>query len=417
MDKFTIQGNTKLTGQIKVSGSKNSALPIIISSLLTDEKCVIKNVPNLHDISSTIDILQYLGKKVEFKNNTITITKNGCCKTDIPYELVKKMRASFLSAGPLLARYKHATISLPGGCAIGIRPVDIHLKGFSKLGAKIKQKGGDILISAKKLKPAKIILGFPSVGASQNLLMCASLVEGKTILENIAREPEVDDLINCLNGMGAKISYQANKVIVEGVKKLSGINHTVIADRIETGTYLIAAACTKSTIEVINCEPENDEILIEYLQEAGFNVKCGKNSIKISPRTKNVKPVHIKTAPYPGFATDLQPLWMVLMSQAKGTCEVSEDIFENRFMHVAELVRMGANIHMEGKTASIMGGTSFTGANVMSSDLRGGACLVLAGLCASGETVVDRVYHIDRGYEQLEKKLAGLGATIKRKKA
>ncbi|MBT7283269.1 MAG: UDP-N-acetylglucosamine 1-carboxyvinyltransferase, partial [Elusimicrobiaceae bacterium] len=259
MDKFTIQGNTKLTGQIKVSGSKNSALPIIISSLLTDEKCVIKNVPNLHDISSTIDILQYLGKKVEFKNNTITITKNGCCKTDIPYELVKKMRASFLSAGPLLARYKHATISLPGGCAIGIRPVDIHLKGFSKLGAKIKQKGGDILISAKKLKPAKIILGFPSVGASQNLLMCASLVEGKTILENIAREPEVDDLINCLNGMGAKISYQANKVIVEGVKKLSGINHTVIADRIETGTYLIAAACTKSTIEVINCEPENDE--------------------------------------------------------------------------------------------------------------------------------------------------------------
>ncbi len=416
MDRFIIQGHAKLKGQIKVSGSKNAVLPILISSLLTDDKCVVKNVPNLHDIQSTIDILKYLGKKVDFKNNVVTITKNGCCKTDIPYDLVKKMRASFLCAGPLLARYNHAEISLPGGCAIGIRPVDIHLKGFTKLGAKIKQKGGDILISTKKLKPAKIILSFPSVGASQNLLMCAVLVEGKTILENIAREPEVDDLIKCLNNMGARISYEANKVIVEGVKKLSGINHSVIADRIETGTYLIAGACTRSNLEIKNCEPENNEILIEYLQEAGFNIKCDKNSIKISPRTKNIKPVHIKTAPFPGFATDLQALWMVLMSQAKGTCETSEDIFENRFMHVAELVRMGAKIHMEGKTATIEGGNNLNGANVMASDLRGGACLVLAGLCAGGETIVDRVYHIDRGYDKLEYKLAKLGAKIKRVK-
>ncbi|MBO4707915.1 MAG: UDP-N-acetylglucosamine 1-carboxyvinyltransferase [Elusimicrobiaceae bacterium] len=414
MDQFIINGGRKLKGTVEIGGSKNAALPILIATLLTDEKCVIKRVPKLRDINTTIKILEALGKKVTFENGTCTITKQTALKMKLPYDLVKQMRASFWVAGPLLARKKHAEIALPGGCAIGVRPVDIHLKGFKKLGAKVILNEGNIVLKAKKLAPTKIILSFPSVGATQNLLMCASLIKGKTIFENIAREPEVFDLINALKTMGAKICMdQQGRLIVDGVEKLKGMNHTVCADRIQTGTFLIAGAITKGEITVKNCVPEDNEILLEYLQEAGAKITTGKDWVKIKA-PKTIKPVNIKTAPFPGFATDLQAPWLALMTLAKGSTEVSEDIFENRFMHAPELVRMGANIVIEKNVAKVTGVTKLTPATVMASDLRGGAALVLAALAAKGQSCVERVYHIDRGYEEFEQKLTALGAKIKR---
>ncbi len=414
MDQFIINGGRKLKGAIEIGGSKNAALPILIATLLTDEPCVIKRVPKLRDINTTIKILEALGKKVIFENGTCTITKQTALKFKLPYDLVKQMRASFWVAGPLLARKKHAEIALPGGCAIGVRPVDIHLKGFKKLGAKVILNEGNIVLKARKLMPAKIILSFPSVGATQNLLMCATLIKGKTVFENIAREPEVFDLINALKTMGANICMdQQGRLIVEGVEKLKGMHHTVCADRIQTGTFLIAAAITKGEITVKNCVPEDNEILLEYLQEAGAKITTGKNWVKIKA-PKIIKPVNIKTAPFPGFATDLQAPWLALMTLAKGSTEISEDIFENRFMHAPELVRMGANIIIEKNVAKVTGVTKLTPATVMSSDLRGGAALVLAALAAKGQSCVERVYHIDRGYEEFEQKLTALGAKIKR---
>ena len=414
MDQFIIKGGRKLKGTVEIGGSKNAALPILIATLLTDEKCVIKRVPKLRDINTTIKILEALGKKVSFENGTCTITKQTALKVKLPYDLVKQMRASFWVAGPLLARKKHAEIALPGGCAIGVRPVDIHLKGFKKLGAKVILNEGNIILKAKKLAPTKIILSFPSVGATQNLLMCASLIKGKTVFENIAREPEVFDLINALKTMGAKICMdQQGRLIVEGVEKLKGMNHTVCADRIQTGTFLIAGAITKGEITVKNCVPEDNEILLEYLQEAGAKITTGENWVKIKA-PKTIKPVNIKTAPFPGFATDLQAPWLALMTLAKGNTEVSEDIFENRFMHAPELIRMGANIMIEKNVAKVTGVTKLTPATVMASDLRGGAALVLAALAAKGQSCVERVYHIDRGYEEFEQKLTVLGAKIKR---
>ena len=414
MDQFIIKGGRKLKGTVEIGGSKNAALPILIATLLTDEKCVIKRVPKLRDINTTIKILEALGKKVSFENGTCTITKQTALKVKLPYDLVKQMRASFWVAGPLLARKKHAEIALPGGCAIGVRPVDIHLKGFKKLGAKVILNEGNIILKAKKLAPTKIILSFPSVGATQNLLMCASLIKGKTVFENIAREPEVFDLINALKTMGAKICMdQQGRLIVEGVEKLKGMNHTVCADRIQTGTFLIVGAITKGEITVKNCVPEDNEILLEYLQEAGAKITTGKDWVKIKA-PKTIKPVNIKTAPFPGFATDLQAPWLALMTLAKGNTEVSEDIFENRFMHAPELVRMGANIVIEKNVAKVTGVAKLTSATVMASDLRGGAALVLAALAAKGQSCVERVYHIDRGYEEFEQKLTALGARIKR---
>ena len=414
MDQFIINGGRKLKGTVEIGGSKNAALPILIATLLTDEPCVIKRVPKLRDINTTIKILEALGKKVIFENGTCTITKQTALKFKLPYDLVKQMRASFWVAGPLLARKKHAEIALPGGCAIGVRPVDIHLKGFKKLGAKVILNEGNIVLKARKLMPAKIILSFPSVGATQNLLMCATLIKGKTVFENIAREPEVFDLINALKTMGANICMdQQGRLIVEGVEKLKGMHHTVCADRIQTGTFLIAAAITKGEITVKNCVPEDNEILLEYLQEAGAKITTGKNWVKIKA-PKIIKPVNIKTAPFPGFATDLQAPWLALMTLAKGSTEISEDIFENRFMHAPELVRMGANIIIEKNVAKVTGVTKLTPATVMSSDLRGGAALVLAALAANGQSCVERVYHIDRGYEEFEQKLTALGASIKR---
>ncbi len=415
MDRFIIHGGKKLHGTVHISGSKNAALPILVATLLTDEPCVLHRVPNLRDVRTTLKILEYLGKKVEYKDNTATITADGTLKNTLPYELVKQMRASFWVAGPLLARFKTAEIPLPGGCAIGVRPVDIHLKGFEKLGAECETKAGNVILRARELTPAKIVLRFPSVGATQNLLMCACLIPGETVLENVAKEPEVDDVIAFLNKMGADIRQgEKGQLIVHGKTALHGAEHTVVADRIETGSYVLAACATRGDVTVSGCVPEHNSILWEDLQEAGFTLDIQKDAIRVLPYEGAIKPVRVRTAPYPGFATDLQAPWMTLMTLCDGTAEVDEDIFENRFMHAPELVRMGADIVTEKSVARVTGVKELSAAHVQASDLRGGMALVIAGLCAPGETEVERVYHIDRGYENLEQKLTALGADIRR---
>lgn len=415
MDRFIIRGGKKLSGTVHISGSKNAALPILVATLLTDEPCTLHRVPNLRDVRTTLKILQYLGKKVTYQNNTVTIEANGQLKNNLPYELVKQMRASFWVAGPLLARFKEAQIPLPGGCAIGVRPVDIHLKGFEKLGASCHTQAGNVLIHAEQLTPAKIVLRFPSVGATQNLLMCACLIDGETVLENVAKEPEIDDVIAFLNKMGAAIrTDEKGRLVVRGVRALHGAVHTVVADRIETGSYLLAAAATRGEVTVADCVPEHNAILLDDLQEAGFQLDIGKTSVRVHSYEGEIKPLRIRTAPYPGFATDLQAPWMTLMTLCNGTAEVDEAVFENRFMHAPELVRMGARISTEKSVARITGVKELSAAHVQSSDLRGGFALVMAGLCATGETEVERVYHIDRGYENLEEKLTALGADIRR---
>ncbi|WP_428071886.1 UDP-N-acetylglucosamine 1-carboxyvinyltransferase [Candidatus Avelusimicrobium alvi] len=415
MDRFIIRGGKKLNGSVHTSGSKNAALPILVATLLTDEPCVLHRVPNLRDVRTTLKILEYLGKKIEYRDNTVTVTADGVLKNNLPYELVKQMRASFWVAGPLLARFKVAEIPLPGGCAIGVRPVDIHLKGFEKLGAECEMKAGNVILRAKELVPAKIVLRFPSVGATQNLLMCACLIPGETVLENVAKEPEVDDLIVFLNKMGADIRVgDKGQLVVRGKTALHGAEHAVVADRIESGSYMLAAAATRGDVTVDGCVPEHNSILIEALQEAGFTLDVTPDSVHVHAYDGEIKPVRVRTAPYPGFATDLQAPWMTLMTLCGGTAEVDEDIFENRFMHAPELVRMGADIVTEKSVARITGVKTLCAAHVQASDLRGGMALVIAGLCAAGETEVERVYHIDRGYEDLEQKLTALGADIRR---
>ncbi len=415
MDRFLITGGKKLHGTVHISGSKNAALPILVATLLTDEKCVLRRVPNLRDVRTTLKILEYLGKKITYQNNTVTVEANSALKNDLPYELVKQMRASFWVAGPLLARFKQADIPLPGGCAIGVRPVDIHLKGFEKLGAVCEVKAGNVLIRADQLAPAQIVLRFPSVGATQNLLMCACLIPGETILENTAKEPEVDDVIAFLNKMGADIhTDDKGRLVVHGKTALHGAQHTVVADRIETGSFILAAAATRSDVTVADCVPDHNAILLSDLREAGFTLDVTDTSVRVHAYDGDIHPVRVRTAPYPGFATDLQAPWMTLMTLCKGTAEIDEDIFENRFMHAPELVRMGANIYTEKSVARVTGVEKLSAAHVQASDLRGGFALVMAGLCADGETEVERVYHIDRGYENLEQKLTALGADIRR---
>lgn len=415
MDRFLINGGKKLNGTVHISGSKNAALPILVATLLTDEKCVLHRVPNLRDVRTTLKILEYLGKKITYQDNTVTVEANGPLKNGLPYELVKQMRASFWVAGPLLTRFGQADIPLPGGCAIGVRPVDIHLKGFEQLGAQCEVKAGNVIIRAEKLQPAQIILRFPSVGATQNILMCAALIPGETILENTAKEPEVDDVILFLNKMGAQIKTDdKGRLIVRGVKALHGAEHTVVADRIETGSFLLAAAATRGDVTVEDCVPEHNAILLSDLRDAGFTLDVTDTSVRVRAYDGKINPVRVRTAPYPGFATDLQAPWMTLMSLCSGTAEIDEDIFENRFMHAPELVRMGAQIYTEKSVARVTGVEKLSAAHVQASDLRGGFALVMAGLCAEGETEVERVYHIDRGYEKLEDKLTALGATIRR---
>lgn len=415
MDRFLVEGGRRLKGVVKISGSKNACLPILVASLLTDEPFVLHRVPNLRDVRTTLKILTALGKKAQYENGTVTITADGDLKNVLPYELVKQMRASFWVAGPLLARFKEAVIPLPGGCALGARPVDIHLKGFERLGATCQTERGNVVLSAQNLQPAKITLRFPSVGATQNLMMCAALIPGETVLENVAKEPEIDDVAAVLNQMGAEVfTDEKGRLVVHGKEHLGGVEHTVVADRIESGSYMIAAAAARGDVKVDGCVPEHNSILLEYLQEAGVPLEIGADYVHVKPYDTPLKPLRMKTAPYPGFATDLQAPWMTLMALANGASEIDEDIFENRFMHAPELVRMGADIVTEKSIARVNGVKQLSGAHVMASDLRGGFALLIAGLCAQGITEIERVYHIDRGYEDPEGKLNALGAKVTR---
>ena len=414
MDTFVIDGGKPLRGSIAISGSKNAALPILIATLLTDEPCRISNVPDLRDIRTTLKLLERLGKKVETRGNTVSIKALRPLKTTAPYDLVKQMRASVLVAGPLLARYGRARVPLPGGCAIGLRPVDIHLQGFENMGAWKGYEHGDILLKAEKLKPAAVTLRYPSVGATENLMMAACLVPGKTRILNAAREPEIEDLACFLNGMGAKITGAGRSTIdIRGAASLRGVDHRVIPDRIETGTFLIAAAATGGRVRLEGASGRDLKALIGGLRRAGAVIREDSNGLLLDMPSRP-KPVSIATAPHPGFPTDLQAPWMSLMGLAKGNCRNKESVFENRFLHAAELSRMGAQIRVSGGTARVMGRRQLHGAPIMASDIRAGAALLVAALAAKGRSELQRVYHIDRGYERVESKLRKLGARIRR---
>ncbi|MCL2144247.1 MAG: UDP-N-acetylglucosamine 1-carboxyvinyltransferase [Endomicrobia bacterium] len=414
MDKIVINGGKKLKGEVKVSGSKNSALPILFATLLTDEPCAIENVPSLADVNTTLAFLNFIGKRTVKSGSKVKILASGKYKHIAPYDLVRRMRASVLVMGPLLARLNKVDVSLPGGCAIGARPIDIHLEAFKKMGVKIKVEGGYVKTAAGKgLKGNKIEFRFPSVGATENILLAAALAKGKTEIVNAAREPEIVDLADMLNKMGAKISGAGSKtIVIEGVEKLRGVKHSVIPDRIEAATYLIAAAITKGKILLKNVCPEHLKAVIDKLKKCGMEIKeTGKT---VSAKWVNdLKPRNISTEVYPGFPTDVQAQWMALMCLLKGKSCVKENVFENRFLHVAELQRFGADLTIDGKFVNIKGVEQLSGAPVMVSDLRAGAALVLAGLAAKGRSTVSRIYHLDRGYELLERKLKKIGADIK----
>jgi UDP-N-acetylglucosamine 1-carboxyvinyltransferase len=417
MDKIIINGGKKLKGEIKISGSKNSALPILFAALLTDEPCTITNVPSLADINTTIAFLNFIGKKTIKKGSTVKMFSSDKYKHIAPYDLVRKMRASVLIMGPLLARLNKVDVSLPGGCAIGARPIDIHLEAFKKLGAKIEIEGGYIkTVCEKGLRGNDIAFRFPSVGATENIMLAAVLAEGKTKIINAAKEPEIEDLAAILNKMGAKVSGAGTKTItIEGVKKLHGVTHSVIPDRIEAATYLIAAAITKGEVLLKNICPDHLKAVTSKLKKCGLAIKESKNTI-FAKWIKVLKPCDISTEVYPGFPTDVQAQWMALMCLLKGKSCIKENVFENRFLHVAELQRLGADLTIDGRFVNINGAAKLSGAPVMVSDLRAGAALVIAGLAAEGKSTVSRIYHLDRGYELLEKKLKKLGASIKRVK-
>lgn len=414
MDKIVIQGGRHLKGTVKVEGSKNAALPILIATLLTDELCMVSNVPELEDIETVISLLAVLGKQVVRRGNAVQVTAGPSLLAEAPYELVRRMRASVLVMGPLVARLKRARVSLPGGCVIGRRPVDIHLKGFSALGADILLKEGYIEVHADQLRGRDIRLAFPSVGATENLMMIAAVTPGTTRLLNAAKEPEVADLARFLNAMGAHITGEGTSSIhIQGVPALHGARHVVIPDRIEAGTYLLAAAMTQGIITLHRAQAAHLSALLETLRKSGVRMHVEADAITVDGRGC-LRPVSVKTAPYPGFPTDLQAQWMALMSVTSGTSRMTERIFEDRFLHVPELIRMGADIRIQGNTAVIRGVKTLCGAPVMVSDLRAGAALILAGLVARGMTTVQRVYHLDRGYAHLVRKLRALGASVDR---
>jgi UDP-N-acetylglucosamine 1-carboxyvinyltransferase len=416
MDKLIVTGGISLRGEIKISGAKNAALPVLVASLLTNETVSIGNVPHLQDITTTMELLGRMGVRLVVGDKMV-IEANSSQNTSIraPYELVKTMRASILVLGPLLARFGEAEVSLPGGCAIGSRPVNLHIKGLQAMGAEINLEGGYIRARAKRLKGAHIFMDLVSVTGTENIMMAATLAEGTTIIENAAREPEVADLAKCLNAMGAKITGAGTDVItIEGVERLHGAVHDVIPDRIETGTYLVAGAMTRGAVRLRNARPDLLQAVLDKLREAGAVIDTGPNWISLDMQGKRPKGVTLRTAPYPAFPTDMQAQFIALNAIAEGSGTVTETIFENRFMHVYELQRMGASIDMEGNTAIVRGVDKLKGAPVMATDLRASASLALAGLVAEGETIVDRIYHIDRGYECIEEKLAQLGARIRR---
>ncbi len=416
MDKLSICGNIPLQGEIAISGAKNAALPILFATLLVTEPTVLHNVPLLHDIKTSLDILTTMGLEFEHTDHQVITKQTTAQELKAPYELVKKMRASILALGPLLARYGKAVISLPGGCAIGSRPVDIHLKGLQAMGANIQLEHGYIYASSKgRLKGAELLLDKVTVTGTENLVMAAVLAEGKTIIKNAAREPEVTDLLYFLVTMGAKIRGMGTDTLeIEGVESLRGGEYTILPDRIEAGTYLVAAAITQGKIKLNNINPEILQSILVKLREAGADISYSDHWIELDMHGERPKAVDIVTAPYPALATDMQAQFMALNSVAEGTAAITETVFENRFMHVQELIRMGADIRLKGNTAVCKGRPYLIGAPVMATDLRASAGLVLAALAARGESIIDRIYHIDRGYESIERKLSQLGAKIQR---
>ena len=418
MDKFVVRGGNPLLGTVRVSGAKNAALPAMAAALLTDEPVVLENIPQVRDIETTRKLLTAMGAEVELgygrAQHRTTICARDLNSPEASYELVKTMRASTLVLGPLVARCGRARVSLPGGCAIGARPIDLHIKGLERLGAKINQEHGYIEASARRLKGAEIVFDKITVTGTEDLLMAATLAEGETVMQNCAREPEVADLADLLNKMGATIEGAGTPTIrVRGVAKLRGARHRIIPDRIEAATFIIAGAMTDGDLNVTDCNPEHLGALLQKLREVGIKTRHTADSVRVEGNG-NFKAADALTEEYPGFPTDLQAQYMALATQAEGTSVITENIFENRFMHALEMVRMGANIKIEGRRAVVRGKSPLSGAAVLASDLRASASLVLAALVADGETIIDRVYHIDRGYENIEEKLKGVGAEIKR---
>jgi UDP-N-acetylglucosamine 1-carboxyvinyltransferase len=416
MDKLQIQGGPALEGDVRISGSKNATLPILAATLLADDPVSVGNVPHLQDVTTTIELLGRMGVSVTMDEHMrIEVDPTTLRECFAPYDLVKTMRASILVLGPLVARFGKADVSLPGGCAIGARPVNIHVAGLQAMGADISIEAGYIRARAPKLRGARLVLDTVTVTGTENLMMAATLAEGETVLENAAREPEVVDLANFLNAMGAKVrGAGTDKIVIEGVQKLHGTHYDVLPDRIETGTFLVAGAITRGHVRVKNTRPDHLDAVLLKLQEAGARVDVGDSWIEVDARGRRPKSVDVRTAPYPAFPTDMQAQFAALNTVADGVGTIIETIFENRFMHMLEMRRMGAEIRLEGNTAIIKGVPRLTAAPVMATDLRASASLVLAALVAEGRTDIERIYHIDRGYEAIEEKLLGIGAQIRR---
>jgi UDP-N-acetylglucosamine 1-carboxyvinyltransferase len=416
MDQLQIQGGVPLSGELEISGAKNAVLPIIVGALLADSPVTLTNIPHLRDVTTSIELLATMGAAITVDERlSLEIDPRTIDRFEVPYELVKTMRASILVLGPLLSKYGEARVSLPGGCAIGSRPVNIHLDGLRAMGADIRVEKGFIVARADRLQGAHIYMDVVTVTGTENLLMAAVLAKGVTVLENSAREPEVNDLANFLNAMGAQIEGIGSSTLrITGVEKLHGVNYRVIPDRIEAGTYLAAAVVTQGDVTIRRVDPAHLESVLIKFEESGAMLDVGDDWIRCDMRGRTIKPVNIVTMPYPAFPTDMQAQFLVMNTLAKGVAHVKETIFENRFMHVPELIRMGANISIDGNVAITQGVAGLVGAQVMATDLRASASLILAGLAAEGETIINRVYHIDRGYERIEEKLSRVGANIQR---
>ncbi len=416
MDRLLIQGGVPLRGEISISGAKNAALPILAATILCDEPVIVGNVPHLHDITTTMELLGQMGAELmvdERMNIEVDSSRIDNCYA--PYELVKTMRASILVLGPLLARYGKADVSLPGGCAIGSRPVNLHIQGLSAMGADIRVDGGYIRAKAKRLKGVHLTMDMVTVTGTENLMMAAVLARGQSVIENAAREPEVVDLANCLNAMGAHVEGAgSDRIVIEGVESLSGTTYNILPDRIETGTYLVAAAMTGGCVKLKNTRPALLDAVLSKLSEVGAGISTDENTITLDMKGNRPRAIDVHTSPFPGFPTDMQAQFTAMNCVADGVGTITESVFENRFMHIHELQRMGADLKLEGNTAISCGIDKLTCAPVMATDLRASASLVLAGLVADGETAVDRIYHIDRGYETIEEKLSQLGARIRR---
>ncbi len=416
MDKLIINGGATLEGEIRISGAKNAVLPIMASTLLADSPVMIRNIPHLHDVTTTMELLGHMGVHLTVNEKMdIEVDARSINSLYAPYELVRTMRSSILVLGPMLARFGRADVSLPGGCAIGSRPVNLHIKGLQAMGANIEVENGYIKARVDRLKGARLVMDVVTVTGTENLMMAATLADGITVIENAAREPEVTDLAICLNQMGAKITGAGtDKIEIEGVERLSGTDYRVLPDRIEAGSYLVAGAITGGHVKVKDTRPETMDAVLQTLREAGAEITVGDDWIELDMHNRRPKAVNVHTAPYPAFPTDMQAQFTALNVVAEGTGTITETVFENRFMHVQEMQRMGASIRLEGNTAISTGVEKLAGAPVMATDLRASASLVLAGLVAEGETTIDRIYHIDRGYERIEEKLAQLGADIRR---